>query len=151
MRYDLLTLKEDGPRRQELCFQEILKLFEDAIRNGPQRTAANMPAGSAATSGSQTMGGSISFTQNYDRLWIAQQKLELKIGSFYLHQNALRQLLAMDQNKLTLEAAGLFQSGTTTVATAACVKELKAAKTAPPYILEAQEAEDHLPRRIVES
>ena len=67
-------------------FQEIFKLFEDAIQNSPHQSAANMAAASAAASGSQTMGSSISLTQNYDPLWIAQQKLELKIGNFYFHQ-----------------------------------------------------------------
>ena len=47
-------------------FQEIFKLFEDAIQNSPHQSAANMAAASAAASGSQTMGGSISLTQNYD-------------------------------------------------------------------------------------
>ena len=129
--------------KSHASFQEIFKLFEDAIQNSPHQSAANMAAASAAASGSQTTGGSISLTQNYDPLWIAQQKLELKIGNFYFHQNAMWRLLPMDQKQLTLEAAGLFQSGTTTVATSACVKELKAAKTAPPYILEAQESEHH--------
>ena len=123
---------------------DIVSLFEAEVAGQPAASqASSSTAGPAAQS--TTM---VELGQAYDPLWLAQQKIELKLGSLYQCENRVWKLVNLDSQKILLESATLFYPGTMEVATDVCHKHMKLYKGLVPALLDSQEAADRMPVTI---
>ena len=122
---------------------DIMDLFEKQL----QGATASSSSGKVEVSKPAEM-SMVSLGQSYDPLWLAQQKMELKMGNIYQHKDQLWKLVSLDRDNLGFEAASLFAEGEMELPTASCHKELKLHKGPVPSILEKQVAASRLPSTL---
>ena len=85
---------------------DIMDLFEKQL----QGATASSFSGKVEVSKPAEM-SMVSLGQSYDPLWLAQQKIELKMGNIYQHKDQLWKLVSLDRDNLGFEAASLFAEG----------------------------------------
>ena len=126
---------------------DIVTLFEAEVAGQASAAAASQASSSSAGPAAQGT-ALVDLGQGYDALWLAQQKVELKLGCVYQCEHRLWKLVSLDSQKIVLESATLFNPGTMEIATDACHKHIKMYKGLAPALLDSQAAADRMPATI---
>ena len=127
--------------------EEIFQLFEDDL-NGSGAVSSSSTSAQPASSKPAAGTAMVALGESYDPLWVAQQKLQLKVGNLYHYSEQLWQLESMDSSKLVLKLATLFESEEMEMATEGCQHKLKLYKGQAPSILDAAEAASRMPSTV---
>ena len=117
--------------------QQIFDIFtsKQTARSDAEFTAQTAGAASSSATPMQMIG----LGQSYDPLFLAQQKLQLKVGNHYLFEDSLYKVTSLSSEKILLQPAWLFSDGedVKAIETSNAAKELKVFKGAVPELLDA--------------